>query len=230
MLDDQHRETAPACLLEKRQRVRNLRRGEAGERLVEEEELCAWLHDREPGELQHLLLPVRQARHGLVGDATQAEAIQRRLQAAGVDGRATRDAGEAPRDALVLGGEDQVVADGKPAKDAGDLERARDPVYRDPIGREPGDVTITEADAAGVWHIEPRDAVEGDGLARAVRADEPGDGAGLDGEGHPVDGGEPAERLGEVLDAEADQARDASPAPVRLDASPSARSTRTVTR
>src|SRR5581483_6081061 len=58
------------------------------------------------------------------------------------------------------------------------------------------------ADGAGVGDLEARDQVEGRRLARPVGADNPEDLALPEGEAHPVDGGDPAEALGQPLDLE----------------------------
>ncbi|HEY8836316.1 MAG TPA: hypothetical protein VIO16_01290 [Dehalococcoidia bacterium] len=67
--------------------------------------------------------------------------------------------------------DEQVVEDGHRLEELEVLEGTRDAVSDDVFGRSPKHVDAVEADSAAVGVIEPPDAVEYGGLARAVRAD-----------------------------------------------------------
>ena len=66
------------------------------------------------------------------------------------------------------------------------------------VGFQPHERFAIEGDAAGRWGQEAAEEVETRGFSGAVRADETDDFAGIDGNVHPVDGGEPAEIFGQI--------------------------------
>src|SRR5262249_37908399 len=97
---------------------------------------------------------------------------------------------------VVVGGDhEEILQRGQLGEDADDLEGAPDPLVEDPVRLEPVEAPALEADLPTVDALHPRGAVEGGGLARAVRADEAVDVPRLQGKRHPVDGGDPAEAL-----------------------------------
>ena len=72
----------------------------------------------------------------------------------------------------------------------------------DPVRREALHAVALEQDVAFLGVVEAADDVEGRGLARAVGADEPGDGPRGDPHGQVVDRRDPAEAHGHVLHVE----------------------------
>jgi len=94
-----------------------------------------------------------------------------------------------------VGGDGDVLEDRELAERPWDLERPRDPTVADRVGREAGDLLAAEPDGTRRERERPRDAVEGGGLSRAVRPDEPEDLARSDLEGDRVQRGEAAEAL-----------------------------------
>src|SRR5918998_6686362 len=71
--------------------------------------------------------------------------------------------------------DEAVLEHRQPAHETDVLERATDTTGDSPVRRKKGDVLASVRDRAGVRLIEPGDAVEQRGLARAVRADEADD-------------------------------------------------------
>src|SRR2546422_10971369 len=76
------------------------------------------------------------------------------------------------------------------------LEGAGDATGDDGVGAEPDEADAVEGDVPAVGSDEPRHHVEERRLARAVRTDEPDDGAARDDEIHLVQGDDAAEALG----------------------------------
>ena len=85
---------------------------------------------------------------------------------------------------------------------AGVLEDDADALAGDAVAGLAGDVDAVDADVAGVGAFDAHDEFHHGGFAGAVGADETEDFAGLDGEGHVVDGDEAAEAFGETVDFE----------------------------
>src|SRR3989442_14570 len=94
-----------------------------------------------------------------------------------------------------VGRDGDVLEDRELAERPRDLERPRDPPMADRVGREAGDLLAAEPDGARRARERPRDAVEGRGLSRAVRPDEPEDLAVPDPEGDRAQRREAAEAL-----------------------------------
>ena len=85
------------------------------------------------------------------------------------------------------------------------------------LARDRGEACVTSSpssiDPAGVGPLQAREHAEQGGLPRAVRADEAGDGPGLDLDGHIGEGGEPAEADGDAGRLQAERrARRGAPA------------------
>jgi len=92
-----------------------------------------------------------------------------------------------------------VLQHGHVLEQAQVLERPSHAFLCDPMGFESHDRLPLEPDVACVGPIEPREAIEDRGLARAVRADEADDGAFLDIEAEPVDDVQPSELQRQIV-------------------------------
>src|SRR5207248_10007097 len=101
----------------------------------------------------------------------------------------------APRFAAGECGEPDVVQQRKGWKHVGALERAREAEVRDAVRVRAGDVAAVEHDAPSAWRKSASEEVEERGLARAIRADDRVQRAGLDAQAHRIHRGEGAERL-----------------------------------
>jgi hypothetical protein len=172
--------------------------GHAGRRLVQQQERR--LRGQRAGELEPALVAVRQVARDLVGLGGEPHALQQ-LAAPAPEAAldlvevpaAGEDVPDAERDPGVHA--DQHVLDGRHVGEEPDvLEGPADPERRDLVGAQADQGVPLEGDRALVGRVETREDVEERGLAGAVGADDGGD-PGLQGEVHPVDGGEAAEPL-----------------------------------
>ena len=106
-----------------------------------------------------------------------------------------QEVAEVPPGGLVVGRDQQVVADRHLLEQLDRLPRPDDPGPRPPLDRPRVDGDAIEAHRSRAdCRREAGDDVEQRRLARAVRADEPDDLAGLDGEADLVEGDDAAER------------------------------------
>ncbi len=103
---------------------------------------------------------------------------------------------------LMLAVEHQVLDHGELRQPAGDLERARKADIREPVGAPAGDVRPVERDGAVVRLERAGDRIEQRGLAGAVRPDQSGDAAFLDGKVRAVERRHAAEAPPQAFDFE----------------------------
>src|SRR6185437_13053598 len=162
VVGDQH---ADAAILEMRDEVADVVDGDridAGQRLVEEDEMR--LRRESAGDLDAAPLAARQRhrrRPAQMGDRELGqERIERRLAH------------------LVHGLDDlengaDVVLDGEAAEDRGLLRQVADAETGAPVHRQIGDVVPVEADRADIGGDEPGDDIEAGRLAGAVRTEQP---------------------------------------------------------
>ncbi len=97
--------------------------------------------------------------------------------------------------------EHEVVGDGGPGGDEV-LERARQAERGDPVRGEPGEFRVAEQYPPGVRPAQSRQNVEAGRLPGPVGPDQRVHGARRDGEGDPVERGQPGEPHGDVAQAE----------------------------
>ena len=176
-------------------------RREAGQRLVEQQELGA--RRERQGDLEQALVAVGQVRRdgpGLVGEADGGEEPQRLVVQVG-EAPAVGEHREAAA-MLRLRRDPHVLEHRERVEDADDLERARDAQRDDPVGEERGDGRAADPCLATVGGQEPRQEVEEGRLAGAVRADDRAQLAAAHLEGRAVHRGEGAEAPGEAADLE----------------------------
>jgi hypothetical protein len=208
VLDDQEGVALLAELVEVVQQARFERRVDPGERLVEQEHVR--VGQQGTREFEELALAPREVARALLGEVVDVEELQGLPDAfeefALLALHPTADErGHRPPERLaplVLRREHHVLEDGHLLEFPGDLEGPDEPPVGDLIRFESGDVLPVEVDRAVVGFVDAGDAVEHRRLARAVRADQPGEPAGLDREARPVDRDDPPETLVEVLDAQ----------------------------
>ncbi len=93
---------------------------------------------------------------------------------------------QVPRPVLGLRRDQHVLDDGEPGEDPGELEGPADAGGEHLVRREAGDRVVAEPDLARVGPLVAGDHVEQRGLAGAVRPDQAGDGALLDGDRRAV--------------------------------------------
>ena len=206
MFDEKHR---PALVVEGANPVEETvgERGvDPGGGFVEQEE--RGVEHQHPAEFEEFALAARQPACVLLGEVVQVEEVEgvghalvERGLLRGDDGR-TGERAKRRLAGLVRGGEREVGGDAHPGEQFGRLERPADARGGDGVWRTPDDILAPQPDAAGVGGEHARHEVEQCRLPRTVGADEPRDGALGHRERRPVDGGQPPERLDEVIDGE----------------------------
>src|SRR2546426_11789086 len=170
--------------------------------LVEQEQVG--IGEGRGGEGEELARPVGEAAGGGVGLVREADEVEqpaRALPGLALEPPKAPGANQTRERVLflVLLEEDEEVLERAQAREDADLlKRARDAQARHAMGRDPGQVAAAEEHATVVGGEVAGDAVEERGLARAVRADETHQLAGLDGEVHVVHGGDAEETLDET--------------------------------
>ena len=190
MLDHQHgAAVAIAHAFDHRPHRHALLRGEAGHRLVEQQQLrvagqCA-------REIDRLALAVRQGLDRLFGDVGETQRLQQRFDQLGLE----RPLGaEHPAQALrrrqfaahVRAELDDVHH--RQVVERGDvLERAHDAAPNQCVRCQPDQLFALPDDAAGAGPIGAGDAIDERRLARAVRPDQADDLARRDAEAHRID-------------------------------------------
>ena len=146
--------------------------------------------------LDQLALTLRQLVGHPVGQVPEVEHVERVVHAAPVPGAARVDeVAEEAAGRLPFGGHLEVLAHGEVVEE---LQRLPGPTEAEtgaPVGGQARDLPAVEMDAPA-RRDEARDAVDERRLARAVRADEADEPAGLDDEVDLVDGPQAAERHG----------------------------------
>ena len=145
---------------------------------------------------------MRQVGGQLLGLGAQPDLLQHRLGLVHDVGKGAVVAQHAPAMAARLRGDADVFQHARVGQDVGDLVGAGDPLLRDPVGRQPGDVIAVEQDPAGGRPQHAGQAVEEGALAGAVRADHGADLVAPDREIDPVQRGQPAEAHGQPLGAQ----------------------------
>ncbi|CAI7979561.1 hypothetical protein FRAHR75_650004 [Frankia sp. Hr75.2] len=147
----------------------------AVERLVEQER--RWVAEQRGGDPEPLPHAEREAAGPAPGDRPQAGLIENLVDAPG---------GEALR----VGEPEEMAAGGPAGLQRRGVEQGADVAQR--VAQAAVGMAVDEG-VTGVGPVEAEDDAHGGGLARAVRADEPGDLPRPDGEGHPVEGDGSAE-------------------------------------
>ena len=183
VLDDHDGQAVVAKLAHHREQVLRLRLSEAGQRLVEQEELRP--RRQRPRQLHEPELDIGQPARDRLGVAREADPLQgrpRQLQRLAVTG------------GRHVGADDHVVEHAHAREGADHLERPSDAEPADCARLESHEIVAREAHGAAVRRGEPVHHVEERGLASAVRPDDPEDHAFLDVEAHVVDGEQTAER------------------------------------
>ena len=174
--------------------------------LVEEQEVRAGRQGA--GDFKAPLRPVGQARRLFVHVGIEREAVDEALRLladflflAPCAGQA--EDGHPPLAfAADLTADHDVFQRGFVAEEPDVLEGPGHARPADPVRREALHAVALEQDVAFLGVVEAADDVEGRGLARAVGADEPGDGPRGDPHGQVVDRRDPAEAHGHVLHVE----------------------------
>jgi len=110
---------------------------------------------------------------------------------------------------LAAAGDADVIEDGEIAEQADILEGTGDALGGDFVRLAPDQFVIFEPDAAAGGPVNAGDEVEHGCFAGAIRADEAGDLAGLEGEVEVIDGAQAAEEVGYPADVK--QGQEVSP-------------------
>ncbi len=202
VLDEEHRGTVGAHLLDVLEQGLREGRVHAGHGLVEHDH--ARLAHEGPGHLEQLALAAGQGAGELVAHVVHLEALE---QVVGplldLALLAPPDAGDkGPEEVLspLAGcGQLHVLDDRELGQRLGELEGAHHAGFRELVGRRLGQRRALEAPLPLVGVAEAGEAVEERGLARTVGPDEGGDGAALHFEVVDVDGGEATEPAGHAV-------------------------------
>src|SRR4029079_12235186 len=107
--------------------------------------------------------------------------------------------------------EHRVLRQRVAGEEGDDLVGARHAEVREAVGPRAGHVLPEEPDGAAIAADLAADEVEERGLARAVRAEEQTALTLVDGDAHPADGGDAAERLPQIADLEGERHSRRSP-------------------
>ncbi len=170
---------------------------DAGAHLVEEDDLRVDHHGA--AQFEQLLLTARNLPGLVVGEVFDGEEFQDLVGLGAQRAFLVCDAAAAepgvpqPLARLSAGDHHQVLAAGHGGEFMRNLEGAQQPLVEQFVRRQAGDVLTAHRHAARGGLEHPRHRVEQRGLARAVRADQPGNGTLLDLQRGSVHRAEPAE-------------------------------------
>ena len=188
LLDEQHAGAALGDGGDDRDQPADHHRGQAQRQLVDQH--VARPGDQRLGQHDHLLLAAGQ------GAGQRGQAL---LQL----GEQLQDPGPAGLGRLAgqgVAGHPQVVLHGQVREQPAALGDDRDAGLADALRAPAGEVCLVEADGSGPGPQDAADGQDQGGFARAVRAEEGGNLAGRDLDGHLLDHGAAAALDGEVLD------------------------------
>ena len=206
VLDHQHRHAPFGAHVENEARhVLGLLAVHAGDGLVEHQHLG--LHGQRARHLDALLQAVGQGRDRRMADMVDLEKIDDALLDVGAQrGFLAARAAQVEQRVEHIGLEMRVatqldvVEHGHAAKQRDVLEAAAQAQLGALRRMHLADVLAFEQDAALGGAVEARDGVEQRGLARAIRADHGGDGAGLNGKAHAIERLHAAKRQRDAVD------------------------------
>ena len=211
MLDQHDRDALRLQMLEHQGEFGQFALGQSGGGLVEQDH--ARTGEQNARQLGHPLVAIGQVAHDRIGKCRQAghfnDAIGggEHLRLFAQCARPVERRGDLVLPVEPMRAQHHVLAHGKPRHQARVLESPDDAGLRDTIIRKSRDVAALEDDATGIRAIDAADDIDQRALARAVRADQSEDMAGLQFQRHIVERAQTQKADRQAFDAQQWQRR-----------------------